>query len=214
MVADVYPRSRERITALARALAPARLAEPVPATPRWTALEVVAHLTGVASDAVHGRVDGMPGPAWTAAQVTARRDRGLEELLVEWAEVGPAVDAALAARRLPLPVVHDVLTHECDLREAFAAPLPAAAAADLEAALDPLARGLVRRAAGDGGLTLRAGGREWTAGTDGPSVEVEPYELHRGLMSRRTAAQLRAWPWSADPGGLVERLPAFGPADG
>lgn len=77
---------RERVTALARELTPDHEAVPVPACPGWTAHDVLAHLAGVAADATSGNLAGAPGPAWTAAQVDARRDRSVEAIFV----FGPA----------------------------------------------------------------------------------------------------------------------------
>ncbi|HXV94432.1 MAG TPA: maleylpyruvate isomerase family mycothiol-dependent enzyme [Pseudonocardia sp.] len=208
----IYARARERVTGIARDLTPAQLDARVPATPLWTARQLVAHVTGVASDAAHGRTEGMPGAAWTAGHVSAREGRPLDDVLAEWAEVGPAIQAALAGRRMPVVIVHDLLTHEGDLREASG--LPPVPLDDLEPALEVLARGVCRRVEGPGTLVLRSGNREWTGGDGEPrvSVEVGPGELYRGLMSRRTVAEMRAWPWSGDPEPYLTSLPVFGPA--
>lgn len=82
---------------------------------------MVAHLVGVAADSTAGRVAGAPGPEWTAPQVSSRRGRGLEEVLAEWDEVGPRLEAALADRQLSSPLAHDLLTHEADLQRHWAA---------------------------------------------------------------------------------------------
>jgi hypothetical protein len=42
---------------------------------------------------------------------------------------------------------------------------------------------------------------------------VDPYELYRGLFSRRSRAQMRAWAWSGNAERYVDRLPVFGPRD-
>ncbi|MGH3467675.1 MAG: maleylpyruvate isomerase N-terminal domain-containing protein [Thermocrispum sp.] len=91
---------------------PEQLDTRVPATPEWTARQVLAHLAGVATDAVHGRTEGRPGPTWTAPQVTQREGRALDDITAEWAQTAPAVLDAIATRRIHPAIVHDVLTHE------------------------------------------------------------------------------------------------------
>jgi len=212
--ATIYDDSRRRVCELAAGLSDEQLDTRVPATPEWTARQVVAHLTGCASDALHGRMDGAPGEAWTARHVTDREGRALDAVVAEWAEVGPLAKEALAERRMPVQLVHDVLTHEADLREAFGiGPLPVDV---VEAALPKVARLLVAGAAKDGALVVTAGGHELRGGspdTEPTTVTVGPYELYRGLFSRRSRAQMRAWAWSGDAERYVDRLPVFGPRD-
>jgi uncharacterized protein (TIGR03083 family) len=204
----IYDDARRRVCALAAGLSEEQLASPVPATPDWTARQLVAHLVGVASDLVHGRRDGAGGPAWTSRQVAEREGRALDELVDEWAQDGPGVRDLIAQRRLPLQVVHDVLTHEADLREAFGlGRLPA----DIVDAVLPKAAGPVVQ--GAGALVVRAGGREWCGGDAAPdaTLTADPYELYRGMISRRSRAQMLAWDWTGDAECFVDRMPAFGP---
>lgn len=210
----IYDDARRRICDLADGLTSEQLDTRVPGTPEWTARQVVAHLTGVASDAVHGNRDGAPGPAWTAPQVARREGRALDDVVAEWAEHSPGVCDGIAQRRISLPIVHDVLTHEADLREAFGLGRLPDEVVDI--ALGTVAKPVVAGVTRDGGaLTLRAGGREWTGGEGEPAaaVEIEPYELYRGLISRRSRAQMRRWTWSGDAERFVDALPVFGPRD-
>ncbi len=191
----------------------------MPATPEWTARQVVAHLTGVASDSVHGRSEGAPSPGWTAPQVARREGRSLDEVVAEWAQAAPDVCEGIAQRRIPVPIVHDALTHEADLREAFG--LGALPAEIVDVALPNVAKPIVARVARDGVLVVRAGEHEWRGGErerqggerETTVLTVEPYELYRGLISRRSRAQMRAWDWSGDIEGYVDALPVFGPRD-
>lgn len=207
----VYDASRSRIGSLVTALSPAELDTVVPGTPAWNGRQVVAHVAGVAADVVDGRMAGWPGAEWTSAQVREREGRSLEVVLAEWAGTAAAVCAGIAQRRIALPIVHDVLTHEADLREAFgrgALPAPA-----VDAALAVLVRLVLRRV--DGLLMVRAGEHEWRAEGVGPPavVTAEPYELFRGLMSRRSRVQMRAWDWAGDVEAYVDALPVFGSRD-
>jgi uncharacterized protein (TIGR03083 family) len=204
----IYDDARRRVCELAAGLSEEQLASPVPGTPDWTARQLVAHLAGVASDLVHGRRDGAGGPPWTSRQVAEREGRALDDLVAEWAQDGPGVRDLIAQRRLPLQVVHDVLTHEADLREAFGLGRLPAAVVD---AVLPKAAGPVVQ--GAGALVVRAGEREWRGDDAAPeaTLTVDPYELYRGVISRRSRAQMLAWEWTGDAEGYVDRLPVFGP---
>lgn len=213
MFDSIYDDARRRVCTLVADLTQAQLDTVVPGTPEWTARQVVAHLTGVACDAVAGRTEGMPGPSWTAPQVASREGRTLDDVIDEWAAAVPAVREGLAQRRFPLPIVHDVLTHEADLREAFRlGRLPADV---VDAALPTIAKPVVAGVARDGALVVRAGRHQWRGGEGEPvaHLTVEPYELYRGLISRRSRAQMRTWAWTGDATRFVDALPIFGPRD-
>ncbi|MGE3286644.1 MAG: DinB family protein [Pseudonocardia sp.] len=165
----LYDDSRRRVCELAASLTEEELDTRVPATPAWTARQVVAHLTGCASDALHGRTEGAPGEAWTARQVADREGRPLAAVVAEWEELGPRAREALEARKLPLRIVIDVLSHEADLREAFGrGPLPEEA---VDALLPKMAPAVVG-AAGDGALVVRAGTLEMRGGDGEPTTST------------------------------------------
>ena len=77
---DLYSAAFERFVAVIDGL-PDHM--PVPATPPWSVIDVLAHLTGVCADLVSGNVDDWADPAWTAAQVEGRRGRSRSELVDE-----------------------------------------------------------------------------------------------------------------------------------
>jgi len=215
----LYRDSRSRVVVLARSLTDEQLAATVAATPQWSGRDVVAHLVGAAADMVTGNMAGAPGPQWTAVHVETRVGRPIADLLVEWEEVGRAVEVTLAAPGAGMQAVLDILTHEADLREAFGRGTPPIA--DVEAAAFPAAKALVTRFGGPGSLVVRCvdsrgGDHEWTGGDGTPAeLTVEPYELFRGILSRRSRRQMRAWRWSgdADPAPMIEALPVFGCRD-
>ena len=91
--AEVYRANIDAVTALAEGLSPEDLATRVPATPDWTVREVLAHLAGSPADALGGRMDGAPGPEWTARHVGERSGRSTGELV---AEIRGAVDGVVA----------------------------------------------------------------------------------------------------------------------
>lgn len=206
-----------RIDARARDLAaadPAALDAPVPACPGWTVHGVVSHLTGIAVDIVGGRLRGIPDDAWTAGQVDQRRGVPVERVLDEWAPQVDTIVAALDARRMPVQVAADVLTHEGDVAEALGDPVPPEEGWCEATRL--LCRGVVTHVDRPGTLTVRSGGDVWTGGGGAEpvaGVDVEPWELFRGVFSRRSAGQIRAWAWDGDPEPWLEPLCVFGLRD-
>src|SRR5437763_12958509 len=92
-IAETYAEGRQRITDLVREAGDRGAATPVPTCPGWTVQDVVAHLTGVCADVLAGNVADVATDPWTDAQVKARRDRSIDEVLAEWADVAPQVAA-------------------------------------------------------------------------------------------------------------------------
>ncbi len=216
----LYRDCRSRVAALAGSLTDRQLGTTVAGTPEWTGRDVVAHLVGVASDVVAGNVDGAPGPRWTAAQVASRTGRTVAELTAEWDEVGPAMEAALTGSPLGIRAVLDAHTHEADLRETFR--LGVAPAAAVDAVAFAAATGVIHRFGGPGALVVRcvdsAGGEHELTGGDGDRqavLVITPYELFRGVLSRRSRRQMLAWEWTGDldPAEVVDRITVFGPRE-
>src|SRR4051794_392502 len=108
-LAAVYDETRQRITAVVSALDEATLQRAVPAAPRWTIRDVVAHLTG---DLAAVLADDLPASffanfgdagelvklnAWTDRMVTERRSRPIADVLDEWEALTPKAWSVLAA---------------------------------------------------------------------------------------------------------------------
>src|SRR4051812_41896335 len=116
-VGNAYAGVRERVSALVQGADPT---QPVPACPDWTVKDLVAHVTGVVDDVLAGRIEGVATDPWTAAQVEARKDHSLDQIVAEWNEKAPAFEALLDAFGSPgEQAVFDVTTHEHDLRGAL-----------------------------------------------------------------------------------------------
>lgn len=178
-----YAAARERIISLVTV--PFLVADRiVPATPDWTVHDVVAHLSGIAADAVSGNMAGAPGDAWTAAQVARGRDRSIDEMVAQWRVDGPRMEAVLsmpAAGALATPAVIDVHTHEADLLQAMGLPVVVPAAV-LDWAVDELRRGF------DAAVVA--------AGLPPVTLDAAPLDWFRGRLGRRTAAEVMAMSWS------------------
>jgi hypothetical protein len=212
---EAYRGAFTRLDTRMRGLAatdPTSLDALVPACPGWTVHGVVSHLTGLASDILAGTLRGIPDDEWTAGQVDARLGVPVEEVLDEWAPHVAVIADGLDARRIPPPAAADVLVHEGDIAEALADPVPPEDGWRDAARL--FCRGTVRGLERAGTLTVRCAGEEWTGGSggDGPdaAVEVAPWEFFRGVFSRRSVDQMRAWAWAGDPEQWLEPLTVFG----
>ena len=197
LISDLYRTSHGRVSERVARLAPAQLAATVPGTPLWSVADLVAHVTGVASDALHRRLVGAGAPEWTAAQVVQRAGRPIAEVLDEWREC--------AAKLHPVGepgVVRDLLIHEADLSGALGvadAPPAEAVAWVLDFALGDLGRRIDE--AGLAGLRITVDGEERIVGQTalGRTLAAPSWELFRSLAGRRSLAQVRGYDWDGDP---------------
>src|SRR3954463_10944487 len=114
----LYEQTRQRVVALVRDVAADWVAASavVPACAGWRVRDVIAHLSGMATDIESGNLDGAATDAWTAAQVDARRDLSLDDLLAESDDVGPRLAALLDdfPGRYGAQIVADITVHEHD----------------------------------------------------------------------------------------------------
>ena len=209
---EIYADTSSRLLALGRQLDEADGSVATPACAGWTVHDVFAHLSGLVADVLAGRLEGVATPPWTARQVDERRDVPLGAVLDEWEAALPGFVefyAAFSPDRAP-PAL-DVVTHEQDIRGGLGRP----------GARDSV--GVVylaeRAAAFASGRFAAAGVGPVRLGRHGPAdgsavlaVDVSDFELGRGIMGRRSLAQLRAWPWEGDPSPVLDHLTLFPPS--
>lgn len=211
-VGSAYAGIRGRVRLLVEEADDARRVRLVPGCPEWRVHDVVAHLAGVADDVAGGRLDGAGTDPWTAAQVAARRDRPTDELLDEWDDVAPRIEAIIDSFGRPgRQLVMDAVSHEHDLRGA----LDSMGARDSDAVttgLDWLLASMTAAAtrAGHPPLLLRSTeGGEWSsvAGAEPvATLTATSFDLLRAGSGRRTVEEIRALDWQGD----VDRaLPSF-----
>ena len=211
-VSAAYAGCRERIADLTGRLDRGQAATVVPACPEWTVHDVVAHLTGIVDDALAGRLDGVATDPWTAAQVEARRDRTIADMLAEWDARGATFEEMLdAAGDLGRQAVADVVTHEHDLRAALGAP-GARDSDGVRIGLGFVAAAFVDSAAERGiGVRVRTtDGSEFGGQDAGAVLTGEPFELLRAMTGRRSLDQLRTMHWNGDGDGVLSAF-TFGP---
>lgn len=194
-----YGAARRRLTALVSEQGVV-LELMVPATPAWRVHDVVAHLAGVATDAINRNVEGAPGEAWTAAQVARGRDRTLAELLTDWEKYGTMLQEFLSSPAgAPVSnVVMDVHSHEADVRHALGLPF------DMPSDFLGWSMGRIR-----GGFHASVA----EAGLPPVTINVTDAELFRARLGRRTGGEVCAYDWSADPTPYLDTFFIFGPAE-
>jgi uncharacterized protein (TIGR03083 family) len=213
-VGAAYAAGRHRLTELVEDLDDDAAAATVPCCPAWSVHDVIAHLTGVCADVLAGRIDGVGTDPWTDAQIVARRDLPLKDVVVEWNEVAPAVEAMAGAfGAAGFQWVGDQVIHEHDVRGALGCP-GARDSETIDIGLRFMVPGFLDAVAALGVpiLEVQAGGRAWRSGEGEPAVRLplEPFEALRSLCGRRSPDQLRSLPWTGDPEPYLEAF-TWGP---
>lgn len=192
-----YRAGRERIVAL---VDDSVGSVPVPATPMWDVHDVIAHLAGICEDAVTGNMEGVTTDPWTAAQVERGRSKTMAELVAQWNEHAPMVEAVLSSPQgaAVARAVLDLHTHECDLLGALGRPI--AVPSDVLEWID--------------GFVVDDFADEVAAAGLPPVRVVAPtIELFRSRLGRRTAAETRSYEWSVDPTPYLDHWFVFGVAE-
>jgi uncharacterized protein (TIGR03083 family) len=192
-----YRASRLRVAALIDDSVAAR---PVPATPEWSAHDVVAHLTGVLNDVAAGNLEGAATDPWTAAQVELGREKPISQMLDEWAAAASGFETFLSspAGTNASAAVMDVSCHETDLRAALGLA-PALTDEMLTWAAESMREGFDAQVA--------------AAGLPLVTIDVSDFEMFRARLGRRTREEVSAYGWSADPAPYLDLFFIFGPTD-
>jgi uncharacterized protein (TIGR03083 family) len=212
---DAYAEARGRFAALMSSLSEEDLGSPVPACPGWLTRDVLAHVVGIATDTLSGRIEGAGSDEYTSRQITERKDASISDLIAEWDEHGPAFEEMLDTIHPAISggIVGDLVTHEQDARGAIGAAGGREGAA-FDLALDSHVRFFGRRIkeAKLPTLEVRAGSGTWTAGKEevSGSLEADRFELLRALTGRRTHDQVRAFSWTVDPGPYLPVFSMYG----
>jgi len=208
--ASLYRDARRRIIAVARELTDEQLVSTVPACPRWSVRDLLAHLAGGTADVVSDNLVGAPGDDWTEAHIKTRADREVGELLAEWEQFGPRWEEIARTAAHPSFIVRnpflDTGVHEADLYGALGLArqppeiyLAIAASVVPRVAEDFDGIGVFTIITPDGEYRLGNGDAE-------ASVRVDSYTLSRAVFGRRSRAQIESWDWTGSPGQFAERL--------
>ena len=213
-IARHYANAHKRVVELARSLSDEQLATPVPATPGWTVHDVIAHLAALPTDALAGRLSGIPTDEFTSEQIDARKSATVDQLVEEWrSNVDQMLELAQAGLVSPNLAV-DAVTHEQDIRGAIGADR----VGDTEAvrfSLNLYAFGVSRRLR-EAQLPLRVvaldSDFDLVAGEGDPeaTVRAEEFELFRAFSGRRGRHAILAMQWDGDAGPFLSYLNVFG----
>lgn len=217
MAAREWRAGHERVCALVGQVAAERpddLEQPVPATPDWSARQLLAHMVGLGVDVLAGDEPDDHHPGWTRAQVDARATSSPADLVAEWRSVAEELETYLREQS-PRPL-GDLLIHEQDLRGALGRP----GARDTEGLAVVRATmagrlGVAVRAAGLAPLVLEQedGPWRWSSadGRPGAVLRADGLDLFRAVTSRRTAAQLEGYRADGDLEPYLPHLALLGP---
>jgi uncharacterized protein (TIGR03083 family) len=214
--AELYADVRIRLSDLVRDLPEERLRTPVPGCPGWTVHDVVAHVTGIVADVTAGNLEGVASEPWTQAQVAARRDRPVADVLDEWARESKTLEAQLNdfPKALSRTMLIDLVAHEHDVRGALRTPGGRESEAyeiGRKGFAVALAKTLDER--GLPGLRLVADDWQFDAGAMEPRATVrtdDSFEFFRALAGRRGRKQILAYDWSTDPEPYLAVFNHFG----
>jgi uncharacterized protein (TIGR03083 family) len=230
----VYAGQQERLASLVLESAD-RVGQQVPACPEWEVRDVLAHVVGLARDAVGGnlptmdlleqwRDDGVAEERdrMTARQVDLASGRSVDDLVHDWRGLTDSLSPMLSGR-IPFPdpapfglsaiLVTDLYVHEQDVRSALGSPRMAEgpdlslALASYSFAVDYRIRQLDLPA-----LEVRYGDKSRVLGPGGPAAAVgaDRFELVRALAGRRSPDQILALEWEGDPTPYLPIIPAYG----
>ena len=211
MYYQLYVDSARRVAELVMPLDDATVNTVTPACPAWSVRDVLAHLAGAAASFGTPTFAGMGTDPWTAEHVESRRNASVADLVAERSSHAAKLEQVAPDDRVWLPVVHDALTHEADIRAAIGAPgLPADA---LAAAFPLMEAVLPMRLDKLGPTTLELDGQPRTFGDGQPVLVVRTslFEFWRGAFGRRSDAQMRSWVVAGDAATFAHTLPVFGP---
>jgi uncharacterized protein (TIGR03083 family) len=207
----------------------------VPACPGWSVRDVIAHVVGLARDAVTGNLPTMDlleqwrddevvetRDRMTASQVDRVADLSIKDLVRDWQDLMAGLTSMLGGA-IPFPdpaplglgpvLVTDLVIHDQDVRGALGVPhAPYGPASSLALATYCFAVDYRIRQLALPALEVRYGEKRRILGNGEPAATVtgERFELLRAFGGRRSREQILAFDWEGDPSPYVGLLPAYG----
>jgi hypothetical protein len=217
---EIWLATRQRVRDLLAGRTGDDMATPVPAMPGLTVSDVLSGLVATGADALdddmHATYAASDGGRAPAAGADAGPDGGRApaagtdaELLAAWDAQAGAVAALVREDPRAGRLLIDLVTHEHDLRGAL--DCPGARADDAVAiAVELLGSEFAARLRAAGAPALRLTCEQWGYETAPPPCHAilvaDRFELFRGFTGRRSAAEVRRWMWSSDPGPYLPYL--------
>lgn len=203
---EIWLATRQRVRDLLTGRTPAEMARPVPARPALTVRGVLSVLVATEAAALDGDIHATYAGPGTGGARAAGTDA---ELLSAWDAQAAGVAALVCDDPRAGRLLVDLVTHEHDLRGAL--DCPGARADDAVAvAVELLAGEFAARLRAAGVSALRLTCEQWGYETAPPPCHAilvaDRFELFRGFTGRRSAAEVRRWMWSGDPGPYLPYL--------
>jgi uncharacterized protein (TIGR03083 family) len=201
--ASLYDTLRRSFVRFVGELSDEQRSTPVPATPAWTVIDVLAHVVGITADLNHGNFGQTTPDEWTAAQVETRRGRSVGELGAEWDSEAPTFveGLRLLGYSFGAHYVGDLLHHVADVRHALGLPPPPDDDTLLVATdfyLESFDEDL--RSTAPGAVVVTAGAERHEVGRGEIVAELDAprFEAFRALGGRRSERQIRDLDWRGD----------------
>ena len=209
---EEWSRAQQRVIELVADLPPEQAELRVPSCPDWTVRDLLSHMVGLGVDVVDGDEPDDHNETWTGKHVTERRGHDVAALVAEWQAVAEPLRAWM--RENTVRPLGDVIIHEQDLRGALGVP----GGQDTEGVAAIRDRFVPRfggRVAELPPIALVGDTWSWVSAGDPDDAAVvlraPDFDLARALVTRRSAAQLRAWTVRGDVGPYLDAFAMLGP---
>jgi hypothetical protein len=203
---EIWLAVRQRVRGLLVGRTPADMSRPVPAMPGLTVRDVLSGLVATMADALGGDIHATYAvPKAGRAPLTGTD----AELISAWDSQAADITALVRDDPRAGRLLIDLVTHEHDLRGAL--NCPGARADDaVVIAVELLAGEFAARLRAASVPALRLTCEQWGYETAPPPcyavLVADRFELFRGFTGRRSAAEVRRWMWSGDPGPYLPYL--------
>jgi uncharacterized protein (TIGR03083 family) len=210
-----YGECRRQVLSLVDGVDEAAAGTPVRACPGWSVHDVISHLTGIADDVLAGRMAGLGSPAWTAAQVEARRGKPLEAVCSEWLQLSERFEQLLEDQpELALAAAADAVIHEHDIRHALGQPgdpNSAGIRATARRYAELFAKRTSEAGRGEVGVSTTEGDTLVEVSQPVITVEGPAFDLLLALTGRCSKDDVLALRWSRDPSDVLAYMTPYGP---
>ena len=227
MYAEAYRRGQGRVVEF---MDGRDVAITVPATPEWSALDVLRHITGVSFDIVHRNFSDFASDEWTAEHLVLRSQMTVDDVIAEWNSIiEPAAlildrvesldlpatiqsaAGTLSPKAIPAMAIGDLLHHEFDLRNAYG-DTEGRDRLDVQFSAAGHVKSMRGNFSSNDLPTIRVeasdSGMGWDIGRGEPvaTLTSSSFELMRAIGGRRTRSEMAAMGWDGDAEPFLDHM--------